>query len=109
MRTYTHHAIVVTAPTFREAYEAQAAAETIFPWVGPTVSGVTGGAYTFIVAPDGAREGTPLSEEGDERRARFRAYLARNPCLRWVEIVYDLDGARIVAADSTNPNGAACG
>lgn len=104
-----HNAIIVTV------YEdhAQAVHETACAICGDLVSdrvkAQMNGYQTFLIAPDGSKEGWSHSNDGDDRRSRFRTALremADNWWCEWVEIAYGNDdaGAKVVAsswADST--------
>ena len=96
-----HHAIVVTGyeDRIKPAYaEAQARFDARF-LTGITEAAVNG-YQSFLVAPDGSKEGWPESEEGDRRRASFVAYL-RGQELGWVEVQFDDDGneTRVIACN----------
>ena len=62
---------------------------------------------SFFIPPDGSKEGWPDSDLGDERRARFIAWLHDQEfedggsCLAWAEVQYgDEDGEQVVVLHS---------
>lgn len=49
-----------------------------------------GETYSAFLPPDGKKEGTPESDEGDNEREALRAYIAANEddFWSWVEVAY---------------------
>jgi len=109
-----HHAIVVTSWSDEDIARAHAKAREIFeaPWgighrpfaVSPVLNAAINMGGTFIIPPDGSKEGWSTSDDGDYRRSQFIAWLETTRYedgsgpLDWVEIQYgddDLD-TRIV-------------
>ncbi len=86
-----HHAIVVTG---NEDRVAAAHAEAAKRFDGRFLSNLTdtavNGYRSFLVGPDGSKEGWPESKHGDELRAAFIRYL-RTQFLGWVEVQFDDD------------------
>ncbi len=92
-----HHAIVVTssAPKLLKAAHVKAVE------LGMSVTGitpeVTNGYSSFLVAPDGSKEGWAESDAGDVRRDQFTAWLDDqrydddSTSLGWVEVQFDDD------------------
>lgn len=82
-----NHAIIVSSHFEKDITEALAKAEEIFairPWpmhgrplmmVSPILQGVVNMCFTFLVGPDGSKEGWAESDEGDKRRAEFIEWL----------------------------------
>jgi hypothetical protein len=72
-----HNAIIVT--TFSQGYieRAHTEARRIFNGIvtDPVESGVNG-YRSFLIPPDGSKEGWPASDEGDRRRAEFHSWVA---------------------------------
>ena len=73
-----HHAIIVTAETRTIGlFHAQAVAtfaDTCAKVTEPTEAGMNA-TSSFLVAPDGSKEGWEDSDKGDAARAAFIAYL----------------------------------
>lgn len=102
-----HHAIIVTTWNKDLAEQARAEAERIFSRDGhpgrriAPVSSVLGSAVndvcTFVVAPDGSKDGWDHSNAGDAARAEFIAYLNaqryrdNSSPFDWVEVQYGDD------------------
>lgn len=92
-----HHAIVVTS----SAPELIKAAYTRAVELGMSVTGMTpeviNGYSSFLVAPDGSKEGWAESDAGDLRRDQFTAWLDGqryaddSTSLGWVEVQFDDD------------------
>lgn len=76
-----HHAIVVTS---RDEYTKRAHEEAIrccgADFVTPMGAEVTNGVRSFLVTPDGSKEGWPESDQGERSRATFLDWLDRQ---RW--------------------------
>lgn len=71
-----HHAILVTSWDTEKLDTAHQAAERIVHGlVSPIVKGRINTENSFFVAPDGSKEGWDTSNEGDEQRAAFIAWL----------------------------------
>jgi hypothetical protein len=92
-----HHAIVVTAyhshigPAHKKANE-------IFDYVSPVSPQSVNGYRSFIVPPDGSKEGWEESVEGDERRALFLAWMKESEFgyrYSWAEFGYGELGSTI--------------
>ena len=86
------HAIVVTGCYGEYLDNAHAEATKIFRAVTPIVEGGTNNSRSFLVPPDGSKEGWNESNAGDERRDQFIAYLRSlryadgSSPLAWVEV-----------------------
>lgn len=101
------HAIVVTSWEKKLLAKAHKKAEAIFPHVSEVVQHVTNGGGSFLVPPDGSKEGWDESNDGNKRRAEFVAWLDKqryedgSTSLRWVEVLYadDEHRAEIVSGD----------
>lgn len=63
--------------------------------VTPLIRHITNQDETFMVAPDGSKEGWDLSNEFDRRRQEFIQYLKKMPALDWVAVSYGEIGYRI--------------
>ena len=67
-----HHAIIVTTWNKERAHLAHQQAIGIFAdAVSPMVETKLNGWWSFLIAPDGSKEGWSESEDGDARRAAF--------------------------------------
>lgn len=106
-----HHAILVTTFDEQAAKVAHKKASEIFDRL---VSGITGiseslvnGYHSFAIFPDGSKDGWEDSDEGDEHRAAFVAWLEtqqyedRSSRYDWVEVQYgDDNGKTMIINDS---------
>jgi hypothetical protein len=108
-----HNAILVTAYDERFIEEAREQALRTVPstafkgLVSGPVASTTNGYVSFLLAPDGSKEGWNTSEQGDTWRAEFIRWLqARefddgSSVFSWVEVQYgDDDGMTRIVADS---------
>jgi hypothetical protein len=92
-----HHAIIVTS--FGSAYinAAHAEARRLFPYTTEIAVSPVNEYYSFLVPPDGSKEGWPESDESDANRDALIAWLDQQRCedgssnLDWVEVVYSHD------------------
>lgn len=109
-----HHAILVTswkikhdtvteAPNLKLAHKK--AREIFGKTVTPIIKSPVNGYGTFMVAPDGSKEGWTDSAAGDDRRAAFIKWLDEHryddgsSSFDWVEVQYgDDEGATFVVA-----------
>lgn len=97
-----HHAIVVTSWSSKALTRAHNRAAETFPSGTVTeLSGSVANSYgSFLVAPDGSKEGWDDSEAGDDNRAAFIAWLIeefRDKCdgssiVDWVEVQFGDSG-----------------
>jgi hypothetical protein len=103
-----HHGIVVTGDTDNDRLaKAHKLAKSIFPEIVPGTVNCSG---SFLIPPDGSKEGWAHSDEGDARRDLFVKGMADNRC-SWIEYDHDIDNAtaRIVRSSSDPTSGAANG
>jgi hypothetical protein len=102
MGYHRHHAIVVTSWKDAGIETAHAEASQIFSTTAAKVTPVTepgvNGYRSFMVAPDGSKEGWSDSDQGDETRQRFIDWMNTQRCedgsstaLDWVEIGFGGD------------------
>lgn len=88
MGFHRHHVVVVTSWNDEHLAEAHAKATQLYrdhmsdpDWpnipniVGPVVSGVANGEATFTIVPDGSKEGWSTSQDSDDAREEFIAWL----------------------------------
>lgn len=91
-----HHAIIVTAETRSiRVFHAQAVATfagTCAKVTAPTEAGMNA-TSSFLIAPDGSKEGWADSDAGDAARAAFIDYLTADQyyCVDWVEVRFGGD------------------
>lgn len=105
-----HHAIVVSSWDDDLVQKAHKAATDTFPHVSQVVAHAVNGGGSFLVPPDGSKEGWQDSRLGDDRRAAFirwldgQRYDDGSTSIRWVEVMYaDDDGeAAIVSRDDSS-------
>lgn len=92
-----HNAIIVTGWDPKRVEAARAKALEIFDarQVTNIVTGVVNSYDSFLVGPDGSKEGWPDSKKGDENRAAFlavlRAMFDGGDFIEWVEMRYGGD------------------
>lgn len=108
-----HHAIVVTSWNDKTVIDAHKVAVEIFPWVSPISPEGINGHVSFLIPPDGSKEGWPSSDEGDERRTKFikwvdaQAYDDGSNSIDYVEVFYGDDERQVGverASNSEMPN-----
>ena len=102
-----HHAIIVTTYNERLINDAHQKAEQIGLQVTPIVQSSTNNYHTFLVVPDGSKEGWPNSDLGDRHRSEFLIWLDEqrfkddSTPLKWVEVQYGDDNhVTVILADS---------
>ncbi|MCB0383830.1 MAG: hypothetical protein KDD43_00450 [Bdellovibrionales bacterium] len=73
----THHAIVVTTFDKRTIDQLREVAIDLFDkrLVTEIIETVVNGYYTFLIGPDGSKEGWAQSDEGDEARDKFIEFI----------------------------------
>jgi len=101
-----HNAMVVTSWDEKRLTKAHKKAQSMGLAVSATVESKINGYGSFIVVPDGSKEGWADSDAGDGLRAVFRRWL-REQChddgsssLEWCEVEYGSDdrSATVVAS-----------
>jgi len=104
-----HHAIIVTAD-MADIDPIRSVAAGLGLTVTEAIHSPVNGYATFMVAPDGSKEGWEISNEHDELRAAFREILKRDFArgTQWVEVSYGDDSlsceADIVESNNTVGN-----
>jgi len=95
MGNFRHHAILVSDHVDEEGFWfAVYEAKKIFGVMPPVFHGDAEGVVSFLIPPDGSKEGRDISNEYDEKRARFVDWLKKhkdeNGCryVDWIEIYY---------------------
>ncbi|MCP4903003.1 MAG: hypothetical protein GY906_39065 [bacterium] len=93
-----HHAIIVTSWDTEAFERARDKAHEIFKGLAPeAMASESNGYRTFLIPPDGSREGWSESETGDSRRAHFIEWLDAqrhsddSSPFDWVEVQYGDD------------------
>ena len=79
-----HHAILVTTIYESKAKKARKKAKRLGALVTPIQLTKLNGIRTFVVLPDGSKEGWPESDAGDETRDQF---------IKWLESKAHDDGS----------------
>lgn len=105
-----HHAIIVTSWKDDLLTAAHAEARRAFPHVSEILPSIVNHYGTFLIPPDGSKEGWQTSDEGDHRRDAFVAWLDQQrdedggSALDWAEVFYgDDDGESIVVRHTDAP------
>ena len=95
-----HHAILVSSSFAKVITEVHERDLIVFGGnVSNLIESPVNGVVTFLIPPDGSKEGWPPSIEGDNSRADFIKYLDntqysdRSSPLAWVELQYGDDNS----------------
>lgn len=94
MGAMCHHAIVVTSWDAKKLHNAHMKAIELGCSVSTVTPGVTNDYRSFLVAPDGSKEGWEESDRGDQQRAQFIDYLNTqryddgSSMLDWIEVAF---------------------
>ena len=101
MGCMSHNAIIVTSYRSRLTWEAHRILDEVRDYaislgcqVTECVESHTNGYVTFMIIPDGSKEGWRGSDEGDDRRAAFLEELKHRGdewYFDWVEVQYGND------------------
>lgn len=92
-----HNAIIVTSEMEGPITSAHTQATALGLQCSAIIKSHVNGIQTFLVAPDGSKEGWAESDLGDELRASFVSWLRRQTLsdgsshLEWCEIRYGSD------------------
>lgn len=101
-----HHAIVVTSSNAGIIQRAHVKALELGCQVSPLVSSAINGYHSFLIAPDGSKEGWDLSDDGDKRRKAFKDWTRTvrhedgTHSLEWVEVYFGSDDFDANVVDS---------
>ncbi len=102
-----HNAVLVTSFSKKLIEQAHIYAVDVFGDVTSIVESKVNGYLTFLVPPDGSKEGWKESNEGNEQRDKFitwlhsQAYEDRSNPFSWVEVQYGDDELEtIIVRDS---------
>lgn len=109
MGVIIHDAIVVTSSSFNSIQVARHRAEDLS--LDPTTVSCSkiNSYYTFLIPPDGSKEGWAESDEGNKGREHWKKWAREqedgNIFLEWVEVSYgpDLSLARVNEQDTLKP------
>lgn len=101
-----HHAIIVVGHDKKDLEVARKQARKMFKnlcSVTKVTKERTNGCCSFMVSPDGSKEGWDTSHQGDEARKRFKNWLNgcydKNLYLDWVEVAFGGDFHNAVVED----------
>lgn len=93
-----HHAIVLTSWSTEHLNNAHNKATDLGMLVTPITKGAVNGYRSFLVAPDGSKEGWDESEDGDRRRTDLVEWLESQRTedggtyIDWVEVQFGDEG-----------------
>ena len=97
-----HHAIIVTSWDRDCLDEARAKAQGLFRYCSAITGSGMNGNMSFLVPPDGSKEGWAESDVGDAARKGFVAWMNEqryedeSTPLDWVEVEFGGDGGEAV-------------
>jgi hypothetical protein len=86
-----HDAIIVTSFKSEHADEARKEAIGIGLITTPLVKSEMNGYVTFLIVPDGSKEGWADSDKGEQQRAQWKAWATSNAgrlFIDWVHVEY---------------------
>jgi len=92
-----NHAIVVECSYGDHLERAHNIAQEIFPYVSPISPKTMNGSQSFLIPPDGGKEGWEQSSRGDEQRSKFKDWLKSevyedgSSALNWAELYFGGD------------------
>ena len=95
-----HHAIIVTSSDDAKIDKAKVEAERLGLLTTNIVTDNVNGYSTFLVCPDGSKEGWPESDIGDAQRESFLKHIKTLSHLEWVEVSYSDDDSEAVITRS---------
>lgn len=95
-----HHAIIVTSWDDQQIDKAKKVADNIGLLVTNVVTDNINGYSTFLICPDGSKEGWPESETGDKMRNDFLDTIKAFSNIEWVEVSYSPDDAEAIISRS---------
>ena len=106
-----HHGIVVTGSSFSEsnfdneskyaAVRARAKALELGLLASNVVDAPINGYASFLIAPDGSKEGWETSEDFNARRESFINWLKEQACYDWFEYAQDVDNDQLTITASS--------
>jgi len=92
MGNHLHHAIIVTSSDRADLDRAHRhAVETMGSLVGPIIDGSINDYGSFLVAPDGSKEGWNESNQRDVERGALCALLGKLWGVDWVQVAFGGD------------------
>jgi hypothetical protein len=106
----SHNAIIISSVFDDKIEAAHAKAVTVFGsrMVSPILPAVTNGVRSFLVGPDGSKEGWTESNNADDMREEFRTWLRAqvyedgSTALDWVEVQYGNDDHETIIVDDSD-------
>lgn len=106
-----HHAIVVTSFDKKKIAAAHKQAERLGAHVSNVVEGAVNGYFSFLIAPDGSKEGWGESDDGDQQRESMKEWLCKqefedgSSVLDWVEVMFGDDDGEVEIVDDGDYKG----
>jgi len=100
----SHNAIVVVSWNHEDIVKCHNAAQNIGLQVSELVPGTMNGYKSFLIAPDGSKEGWSESDLGDFHRQKFIDWLVLSDlyCVEWAEIqMPEDDEPRVTRSNET--------
>ena len=88
MGVIMHDAVIVTAFRKQDADAAHAMAVEFAVPVTPIVQSPVNDYYTFLICPDGSKEGWEDSEEGERRRAAWFKWSREHKDATFLSVVH---------------------
>lgn len=101
MGTFQHHAIIVTTFDYGLSLDAKNQAVQLELGVTDIHKSSVNGVHTFVIMPDGSKEGWSGSEDGDKARQSFiewvlsKSYENGSNPFHWVEVGYGERGVSV--------------
>lgn len=99
MGTIINHAIIVTGHNVWTLTVAREKAIELELKCCEPVHHKTNGEATFLVIPDGSKEGWERSNKENTQRAKFIEFLHTRRGLYWLEVSYSPDSGRTAITD----------
>lgn len=98
-----HDAIIVTSMDLSSIKRAKDRAESFFidyfkdedstKLITETVKGLANGQYSFLIAPDGSKEGWSTSNLADQARADFMLWADKVSCIEYIHLKFGGDNS----------------
>lgn len=99
--SYTkHNSIIVIGSYGTYIEEAHKKASEIFPQITNIVMSPINGVRSFLIPPDGSKEGWLESDIGDAQRAQFKTYIET---LRYDDGSHPLTCIEVITSDDGTP------
>lgn len=104
MGQIVHRAVIVSGWDDQRLADAHMEADALGLPVSPIVRGRVVSCGSFMVAPDGSKEGWETSDTMKAARQRFIAYLREAPSLSWASVEFGEVARPHVVADEGSYN-----